>query len=86
MFVIAIFIFSMFGLLIWTHCRIECIILDEADRLFELGYVEQIDSILAACDRPGIQRSLFSATIPDGVEQMASTFLVDPIRVTVGYR
>lgn len=64
--------------------RVERLVLDEADRLFDLGFVQQMDEIIAACTFPGIQRSLFSATLPDGVEEMARSFLVDPVRVVIG--
>lgn len=60
--------------------------LDEADRLFEMGFMQQIDEIITACSHPKIVRCLFSATIPSGVEQMADTFLNDPIRVIIGLR
>ena len=52
----------------------DILILDEGDKLFEDGFVEQvescspshsqIDSILAACTNPHLQRLLFSATLP----------------------
>lgn len=63
------------------------IILDEADRLLDLGLLEQLDDILAACTcKEGpIQKALFSATIPSGVEDLARSFMnEDPIRVVIG--
>jgi len=60
--------------------------LDEADRLFEDGFIEQSDEILAACPNPKIQRALFSATMPQGVEILARTVLRNPIRVVVGHK
>lgn len=67
--------------------RVTKIILDEADRLLELGLLEQLDDILAACTfKEGpIQKALFSATIPSGVEDLARSFMnEDPIRVVIG--
>lgn len=58
--------------------------LDEADKLLEAGFVEQMDEILAACSNPKLQKMLFSATLPSGVESLASTIMKDPIRVVVG--
>ncbi|XP_020576568.1 DEAD-box ATP-dependent RNA helicase 57 isoform X2 [Phalaenopsis equestris] len=64
--------------------RVEYLVLDESDKLFELGFVEQIDSIVKACSNPSIVRCLFSATLPDSVEELARTIMHDAIRVIVG--
>ncbi|GAQ79052.1 ATP-dependent RNA helicase [Klebsormidium nitens] len=66
--------------------RVQHLVLDEADKLFEMGFVEQIDGIVAACIRPGIQRALFSATLPDTVEELARSIMHDPVRIVVGDR
>ncbi|OAO14304.1 DEAD/DEAH box RNA helicase [Blastocystis sp. ATCC 50177/Nand II] len=65
---------------------VEVLVLDEGDKLFEDSFVEQIDAILAACTNPRLQRLLFSATLPSGVEDLARTVLRDPIRVVIGTR
>jgi ATP-dependent RNA helicase DDX52/ROK1 len=62
------------------------IVLDEADRLLELGFLEQVDEILAACTSPTIQKALFSATISSSVEELARTFMRDPVRVIIGLK
>lgn len=41
---------------------------------------------MAACSNPRLQRLLFSATLPQGVEAIARTVLRDPIRVIVGHK
>lgn len=67
--------------------RVRHIILDEGDRLLELGLLEQLDDILAACTYAGgpIQKVLLSATIPTGVEDLARSFMSDdPIKIVVG--
>ncbi|KAL6841867.1 hypothetical protein ACP4OV_028379 [Aristida adscensionis] len=64
--------------------RVEYLVLDESDKLFELGFVEVIDSVVAACSNPSIIRSLFSATLPDSIEALARTIMHDAIRVIVG--
>jgi len=66
--------------------HVEYLILDEADRLFELGFLDQVDEVMAACTNPHLKRSLFSATMMQGVETLARTVLSDPIRLTVGAR
>lgn len=64
--------------------RVEYLVLDESDKLFELGFVEQIDSVVKACSNPLIVRSLFSATLPESVEELARTIMHDAVRVIVG--
>jgi ATP-dependent RNA helicase DDX52/ROK1 len=66
--------------------RVEHIILDEADKLLELGFLEQVDDIFAACTCSHIQSSLFSATISSGVEELAKTFMKDPVRIVIGQK
>ncbi|KAE8890859.1 DEAD-box ATP-dependent RNA helicase 57 [Phytophthora fragariae] len=63
---------------------VEMVCLDEADRLLELGFVEQVDEIFAACTHAKIQRAMFSATMLEGVEELAQTVLRDPVKVAVG--
>ena len=65
---------------------VQHIILDEADKLLELGFLDQVDEIFAACTSDFIQRSLFSATISSGVEELAKTFMKDPIRIVIGQK
>jgi ATP-dependent RNA helicase DDX52/ROK1 len=62
------------------------LVLDEADQLLDLGFLDQIDEILAACTSPKITRSLYSATIPSSVEELATSIMKDPIRVVIGQK
>ena len=64
--------------------RVEFLVLDESDKLFELGFVEQIDFVVKACSNPSVVRSLFSATLPDTVEDLARTLMHDAVRIIVG--
>ncbi|KAM7502883.1 hypothetical protein LguiB_001787 [Lonicera macranthoides] len=64
--------------------RVEFLVLDESDKLFELGLVEQVDAVVKACSNPSIVRSLFSATLPDSVEELARTIMHDAVRVIIG--
>ncbi|EFJ29364.1 hypothetical protein SELMODRAFT_410231 [Selaginella moellendorffii] len=66
--------------------RVEYFILDESDKLFELGFMQQIDSIVSACTRTNIVRALFSATLPETVEELARTIMHDAIRIVIGER
>lgn len=64
--------------------NVRHLVLDEADRLLEQNFLQQTDTILAACSHPKLRKALFSATLPAGVEEMAKTFMVDECRVIVG--
>ncbi|KAJ7973071.1 DEAD-box ATP-dependent RNA helicase [Quillaja saponaria] len=66
-----------------TMSRATYLVLDEADRMFDLGFEPQIRSIVGQI-RPDRQTLLFSATMPHRVEKLAREILTDPVRVTVG--
>ncbi|KAK6463966.1 ATP-dependent RNA helicase ROK1 [Scheffersomyces coipomensis] len=66
--------------------KVEQLIIDEADKLFDQGFVEQTDDILSNCTNPTLTKSMFSATIPSGVEEMAQFIMKDPIRVIIGHK
>ena len=56
------------------------IILDEADEMLNMGFKDDIDTILAETPER-IQRVLFSATMPQGILELTSKYLNDPIHV-----
>jgi ATP-dependent RNA helicase RhlE len=67
------------------HARlegIEVLILDEADRMLDMGFIQPLRRILAALPRKR-QNLLFSATMPREVAVLAEGILVDPARVSV---
>ncbi|KAL2933789.1 DEAD-box ATP-dependent RNA helicase 57 [Bienertia sinuspersici] len=64
--------------------RAEFLVLDESDKLFELGFMKQIDFVVKACSNPSVIRMLFSATLPDTVEDLARTLMHDAVRIIVG--
>ncbi|KAL7226945.1 hypothetical protein ACSBR1_021920 [Camellia fascicularis] len=66
-----------------TMFRASYLVLDEADRMFDLGFEPQIRSIVGQI-RPDRQTLLFSATMARKVEKLAREILTDPVRVTVG--
>jgi ATP-dependent RNA helicase DDX52/ROK1 len=68
-----------------AHVRL--LVLDEADKVLEAGkgFLEQVDVIFAACAKSAnLSTSLFSATLPDWVEQVASSVLHSPTSIVVG--
>ncbi|PKY17543.1 DEAD-domain-containing protein [Rhizophagus irregularis] len=64
--------------------RVSFLVLDEADRMFDLGFEPQVRSI---CDniRPDRQTLLFSATFPKKVEALAREVTTEPVRISIGY-
>lgn len=60
---------------------LEVLVLDEADRLFEMGFIDDVLAIIATCS-PARQTMLLSATLPAGVRRLMQV-LNEPERVTV---
>ncbi len=59
------------------------LVLDEADRMLDMGFIPDVRKIYAALPAPR-QTLLFSATLPKEIEQLAGGLLVDPVRVQIG--
>lgn len=61
------------------------VILDEADQMFDMGFQEDIDTILAST--PKNKRIwLFSATMQPRIEKIAHTYMHNPLQITIGSR
>ena len=65
-----------------TLAKVRTLILDEADRMLDMGFEEAIQEIVAATP-PSRQSLLLSATFPEAIRTMARTALRDPLEVTI---
>ncbi|MCZ6589392.1 MAG: DEAD/DEAH box helicase [Alphaproteobacteria bacterium] len=61
---------------------IELFVLDEADRMLDMGFARDIRKIIAALPKMR-QTMLFSATMPGDIARLAGDILIDPVRVEV---
>ncbi|KAF8559411.1 P-loop containing nucleoside triphosphate hydrolase protein [Imleria badia] len=66
--------------------NVRHLVLDEADRLLDQEFLAQVQEVIGACTHPDIQKAVFSATLPAGVEQLAMGILRNPIRIVVGLK
>jgi len=63
--------------------RIKTIVLDEADEMLNMGFREELESILS--ETPADKTTLlFSATMPKEVRKIANKFMNDPLEITIG--
>ena len=63
---------------------LEAVVLDEADEMLDMGFAEDIETILA--DTPAeCQRLLFSATMPARISAIAKRHLKDPVKIMIAH-
>jgi len=62
---------------------VEFLILDEVDRMLDMGFLPDVRRIVEACPE-NRQTLLFSATIPEEIERLAAWCLKDPERIEIG--
>lgn len=62
--------------------RVATVVLDEADRMLDMGFGEDVTRVLKALP-PGRQTVFFSATYPAGIRELASKHLREPVHATI---
>lgn len=60
--------------------KVSFFILDEADRMLDMGFSEDINTIASKLPKTG-QTIMFSATMPEKIEELAKTLLKDPVEI-----
>lgn len=65
--------------------RLKTMVLDEADEMLRMGFIDDIESILQKTPATR-QTTLFSATMPSAIRRIAKTYLRDPAEVTIAAR
>lgn len=64
--------------------NIQAIVIDEADRMFDMGFIEDLNIILRQCPPPGRRQAmLFSATLSEQVMRLASRSMRNPKRFDI---
>ena len=62
--------------------QVRTVVLDEADEMLSMGFVEDVESILAVTPDER-QTTLFSATLPPRIRQLAKKYLQDPKTISI---
>jgi ATP-dependent RNA helicase RhlE len=60
--------------------RVSIFVLDEADRMLDLGFIHDVKRVIAALPKER-QSLLFSATMPPQIDHLAQSILKDPVRI-----
>ena len=62
--------------------QVQTLILDEADRMLDMGFVGDIELIISKC-HPKRQTLLFSATYNKGIKGLSGKYLINPVEIAV---
>jgi ATP-dependent RNA helicase DeaD len=61
---------------------VRYVVLDEADEMLDLGFIEDVERILRRCPN-GRQTGLFSATMPPPIKRLAESYMYDPVTLRI---
>jgi ATP-dependent RNA helicase RhlB len=69
---------------IWSPTRVEVLVIDEADRMFDMGFIADLRFILRRLPKPERRQSfLFSATLSFRVLELTWEFMNNPTQITI---
>jgi ATP-dependent RNA helicase RhlB len=69
---------------VWSPARVEVLVIDEADRMFDMGFIADLRFILRRLPRPEKRQSfLFSATLSFRVMELTWEFMNNPAQITI---
>ncbi len=63
--------------------QVQYLVLDEADEMLKMGFIDDVEAILAATDAQTRQTALFSATLPTTIQHLAAKYMHDPLVITI---
>ena len=63
---------------------VDYLILDEVDRMLDMGFVDDVLKIISFCQNPNRQTLLFSATVSDSIKRIIQKHLKNPVEVNIG--
>jgi ATP-dependent RNA helicase RhlE len=62
---------------------VEVLILDEGDRMLDMGFIHDIRKIIALVPKENRQTLLFSATIPNEIIKLSKSIMKNPVRINI---
>ena len=63
--------------------QLNTLVLDEADRMLDMGFFDDIATVARQCPSKNRQTLLFSATYPEGIAKLSQQFMKNPQQITV---
>jgi ATP-dependent RNA helicase DeaD len=63
--------------------NVRYVVLDEADEMLKMGFIEDVEEILSATNAETRQTTLFSATLPDQIRRLGRTYMHDPVLIAI---